>query len=392
MKNLVFLFLAFIFILASQSSEAQNQRFVPDRILLKLKKEPSENAFQEILKLHGAQSLGTTPKLKIKILKVPAEKLESTILKLQKNSDVEFAEKDWMAEPSLFVSPNDPYYTAGYEWHLNKINAVNAWSLSTGSTAIPIAIVDTGVDLKHPDLASKIIQGYNIYANTSNPSDDLGHGTAVAGTAAALSNNSLGVASISWKSPLMPLKISDPTGYATYSNMAKGIIYAVDHGVRVINISFGGRTASSTLQNAVNYAWQKNAIVVAAAGNDSSTVSYPAACKNTVAVSATLSNDSFASFSNYGSAIAVSAPGKGIYTTMKGGGYGSWYGTSFSSPIVAGVAALILSLNPQLTSAQVVDILKKTSDDLGSTGYDVYFGYGRVNAYRALQQTAAISK
>ena len=170
--------------------------------------------------------------------------------------------------------------------------------------------------------------------------------------------------------------------------MAKAITYAVDHGARVINISFGGRTSSSTLQNAVNYAWQKNAIVIAAAGNDSSTVSYPAACLNAIAVSATLSDDSFASFSNYGSEIAVSAPGKGIYTTMKGGGYGSWYGTSFSSPIVAGVAALVLSINPQLTNTQIVDILKKTSDDLGSVGYDVYFGYGRVNAYRALQQAA----
>jgi subtilisin family serine protease len=187
----------------------------------------------------------------------------------------------------------------------------------------------------------------------------------------------------------MPIKISDSTGYATYSDMAKGIIYAADRGVRVINVSFGGRTSSSTLQNAVTYAWQKNAIVIASAGNDSSsTVSYPAACQYAVAVSATLSDDTFASFSNYGNAISVSAPGKGIYTTTRGGGYGSWYGTSFSSPVVAGVAALILSLNPFLTNVQVVDILQKTADDLGTVGYDVYFGHGRINAYRALQQAS----
>ena len=388
-KTLLFLFLFTIFT-STPLAQAQNQKFVPDRILIKFKKEPSVNTFKQMLTLNGAQSAGSASQLKIKILKVHPSKLESMISKLRKDSNVEFAEKDWIAEPSLATgAPNDPYYTGGYEWHLSKINAPNAWSLSTGSATTPIAIVDTGVDLTHPDLSAKIIQGYNIYANTNDPSDDYGHGTAVAGTAAALSNNGLGVAGISWQSPVMPIKISDPTGFATYSDMAKGIIYAADHGVRVINISFGGRTASSTLQNAVSYAWQKNALVIAAAGNDSSsTVSYPAACQYAVAVSATLSDDTFASFSNYGNQIALSAPGKGIYTTMKGGGYGSWYGTSFSSPVVAGVAALVLSLNPQLTNVQVVDILEKTADDLGAVGYDVYFGYGRVNAYRALQQAS----
>ena len=389
MKKFLLSFFTYILFLSTQTGEAQNQKFVPNRILIKFKKEPSTGNFKKILELIGAQHAGTTPKLKVKILKIHPLKLNSVLSQLKKDSNVEFVEKDWIAEPAqALTSPNDPYYTNGYEWHLNKINAINAWSLTTGTTSVPIAIVDTGIDLTHPDLSSKIIQGYNVYANSSDPSDDLGHGTAVAGTAAALSNNALGVAGISWQSPLLPIKISDPTGYATYSDMAKAIIYATDRGARVINISFGGRTASSTLQNAVNYAWQKNSIVIASAGNDSSTVSYPAACQNAVAVSATLSDDTFASFSNYGNSIAISAPGKGIYTTVKGGGYGSWYGTSFSSPIVAGVAALILSLNPQLSNSQVVDILTKTSDDLGSAGYDIYFGFGRVNAYRALQQAA----
>ncbi len=388
--KILFLLFLLTFFTSPHVAQAKNQKFVPDRILIKFKKEPNVNVLKKMLTLNGAQSAGSASQLKINILKVHPQKLESTLTKLRKDSNVEFAEKDWIAEPTLIAGqPNDPYYTAGYEWHLSKINAVNAWSLSTGSQSTPIAIVDTGIDLTHPDLSSKIIQGYNVYANSSDPSDDLGHGTAVAGTAAALSNNALGVAAVSWQSPLMPIKISDSTGYATYSDMAKGITYAADRGVRVINVSFGGRTSSSTLQNAVSYAWQKNALVIASAGNDSSsTVSYPAACQYAVAVSATLSDDTFASFSNYGNAISVSAPGKGIYTTTRGGGYGSWYGTSFSSPVVAGVAALILSLNPFLTNVQVVDILQKTADDLGTVGYDVYFGHGRINAYRALQQAS----
>ena len=161
------------------------------------------------------------------------------------------------------------------------------------------------------------------------------------------SNNYIGVTGIVWNNPLMPLRISDPNGWATYSAMASAMIYAADRGVKVMNISFAGSSSSSTLQNAVNYAWSKGAIVFASAGNYSTnTPYYPAACNNAVSVAATTSSDSPASFSNYGTWIDLSAPGVSILTTNNGGGYGSWSGTSFSSPITAGLGALVFSANP----------------------------------------------
>jgi subtilisin family serine protease len=158
-----------------------------------------------------------------------------------------------------------------------------------------------------------------------------------------------------------------------------------------MNISIGGSSSSSTLQNAVNYAWSKGAVVIACAQNYSTSIPYyPAACANVVAVSATTSSDTLASFSNYGDWVDISAPGASILTTNRGGGYGSWNGTSFSSPIVAGVAALMLSANPFLTNVQVVDLLTHTADDLGASGYDPYFGYGRVNVYQSLLAARAV--
>ncbi len=179
--------------------------------------------------------------------------------------------------------------------------------------------------------------------------------------------------------------VLDSSNYATYSDIASAIEYAADHGARIISISIGGSSASSTLQSAVDYAWNKGSVVFAAAmNNSSSTPYYPAACNNVVAISATEPNDTFASFSNYGSWIDLSAPGDLILTTTLGGGYGSWWGTSLATPIAAAVGALALSANPSLTNSGLVSLLKSNSDDLGTPGYDQYFGWGRVNAYKAV--------
>ena len=179
----------------------------------------------------------------------------------------------------------------------------------------------------------------------------------------------------------MPLLVLNSSNLATYTDIASAIIYAADHGAKIINISIAGSSSSSTLQSAVNYAWGKGVVIIAAAANYSvSTPYYPAACDHVVAVSATTSSDTLASFSNFGSWIDLAAPGSYIYTTNRGGGYGAWNGTSFSSPIVAGVAGVVWAANPSLTNAEVVDILEQGADDLGSTGFDTSFGFGRVNA------------
>jgi hypothetical protein len=257
--------------------------------------------------------------------------------------------------------------------------------VTKGSTSAPIAIIDSGVDPTHPDLQAKLLTGWSFLTGTSNTADVLGHGTAVAGAAAAITNNLTGVAGVAWSNPILPLVVLDSSNYASYSNIASAINYAADHGARIISISIGGSASSSTLQSAVNYAWSKGAVIFAAAMNySSSTPYYPAACTNVVAVSATEPTDTLASFSDYGSWIDLSAPGDTILTTDNGGGYGSWYGTSLATPIAAAVGALALGANPSLSNAALVTLLENNSDDLGAAGYDIYYGWGRVNAYRAV--------
>lgn len=356
-------------------------KFVEDELLVQITPgAPNEKVLKAVAD-EGGSIAGEIPQLNIKRIKVPAQLRERARKNLSSNPHVTFAEPNYIADPT--TTPNDPSFAV--QWHLPKISAPLAWDAVTGSSTVDIAIADSGVDPTHPDLAGKLIPGYNFYDNNTNTSDVYGHGTKVAGAAAAIGNNGIGVSGVAWSNPIMPLRVSDTAGYAYYSTMANAITYAADHGVRIVNLSFGGTSSSSTLQSAIDYAWNRGTIVFASAGNSNvSTLTYPAACNHAVAVAATDSADNKASFSNYGSWITVSAPGAGIYTTANGGAYASVSGTSFSSPITAGVAALILSVNPLLDAQQVVDILKQNTDDLGSAGFDQYFGYGRVNAAKAV--------
>jgi Subtilase family/Bacterial Ig domain len=183
----------------------------------------------------------------------------------------------------------------------------------------------------------------------------------------------------------MPLVVLNSDNYASYYNIARAVTFAADNGIRVINISIGGSSSSSTMQNAINYAWTKGTLVFASAGNTAtSTPRYPASCEHVVAVSATTSSDTRASFSSYGNWVDIAAPGVTILTTNRGGGYGYWNGTSFSSPVAAGLAGLIISANPDLTNTQVVEIITQNADDLGDPGFDQYYGYGRVNVHASL--------
>lgn len=332
-------------------------------------------------KLHGAVVRAHIEPLSVSVLEVPEASSEAIMQSLLRTGLFDYVERDYYAHTADV--PNDPSYVS--QWHLPKIQGPQAWNVTTGTSSVVVAVIDSGVYANHPDLEAKLIPGWNFVNGSSDTSDILGHGTAVAGTVAASSNNGIGIAAVNWASRVMPLVVVDNTDFAAYSNIAAAIQYAADHGVRIINISIGGTSASATLQSAVDYAWSKGAVVFASAMNNSnSDPNYPAACNHVVAVGATDSTDKLATFSNYGSWVTLSAPGTNILTTMNGGGYGYWNGTSFSSPIVAGVAALMLAANPALTSAQVVSILEQTADDLGDPGYDATFGWGRVNAYRAV--------
>jgi thermitase len=354
---------------------------VSDELLIQVKAGVAREKIAEVLKGHGASIEQEIPQIRMKKIKLPAHALEKVKEVLSRDPHIEFVEENYLAEGSAI--PSDVYYSS--QWHLPMISAPEAWDISTGSNDEAIAIIDSGVDATHPDLSNKLLSGYNFLGENTDTRDVLGHGTAVAGAAAAQSNNLDGIAGVAWQNPIMPLVVLNSNNYATYYNIARAVIYAADRAVRVINISIGGTSPSSTLQNAVNYAWDRGAILFASAMNNAtSTPYYPAACTNVMAISATTSSDTRAGWSNYGNWVALSAPGESILTTSNGGGYGPRSGTSFSSPIVAGVAGLIFSANPSLINQDVADILMENSDDLGVTGFDPYFGFGRVNAYRSL--------
>ena len=365
---------------------------VPGRLLAQRAAAASDTEVGQLVTLFGAKVHHKIDAIGVLVLDVPEPALDAVTQALMRSGRFTFVERDFLAHTET-ITPNDPEFPS--QWHLTTIQAPNAWTINKGSASMPIAIIDSGADPTQPDLAPKLIAGWNFLTGTANTADtgcNTGHGTAVAGAAAAATNNLIGVAGVAWANTIMPLVVTSSGCVAMYSDIASAINYAADHGARIINISVAGSTASSTLQNAVNYAWNKGAVVFAAAGNSSSSSPvYPAACTNAVAVSATVSGDTLASFSNYGSWITLSAPGNMILTTQVGGSYGYWWGTSLASPIAAGVGALALAANPSLTASQLVTLLKQHSDDLGAAGFDQYFGWGRVNAYKAVAAAAGVT-
>ena len=302
------------------------------------------------------------------------------------------------AEPNIMMHavliPNDTYY-ASRQWGPQRMDCPAAWDLTTGSPDVIVAITDTGVDYNHPELASKLVlPGYNALDGTSNAQDDFGHGTHVAGIAAAIGNNAAGIAGIAWGVKILPVKVLDSTGSGSNSAVAGGITWAADHGAQVINLSLGSSGGSSLLQAAVDYAHAKNVVVVAAAGNDGlTTMFYPAAYGNCISVAASNTNDSRASFSNYGNWVDVAAPGNSIYSTTPTGpvtmsrqglakNYDYMSGTSMASPHVAGLAALVYSKLGDLATADLVR--HYVEQGCVATPGVAYTLHGRVDAYNSL--------
>jgi len=299
-----------------------------------------------------------------------------------------------MRDYTLTVFPSDPAYDGGDQWGLDKIEGPKAWGITTGSSQVIVAVIDSGVDLDHPDLQDKIVAGWDFVNNNAYPDDDYSHGTHVAGIAAAMTDNNLGVAGVSWGARIMPLKVLNSGGSGSMADVIDGMRYAADHGAQILNLSLGGPDGSQALQDAVDYARNKGAVVIAAAGNCGSgcTINgqyyynpdmYPASCQNVVGVGATTSTDDWASFSEHNTSVDVSAPGTSIYSTIPNG-YGYKDGTSMATPFVSGLAALILSKWPDYTPLQVETALFNNADDLGDAGWDEYFGHGRINAYLSL--------
>jgi subtilisin family serine protease len=316
------------------------------------------------------------------VIQVREEDYCSVLTDLRNNSLVLGVEPNYEVT-ILETVPNDPGYTR--QSYLNNIQAPSGWDYSTGSPAVTIAIIDTGVDLTHIDLAGKIIAGYDFIDNDSSPQDANGHGTMVAGVAAAMTNNGAGVAGVSWGAQIMPLRVLDAAGNGSYNNVAQAVIWATDHGARVINLSLGGSNYSSILADAINYAVAQGVVVVAATGNSGlGTVFYPAALPGVIGVGATDLSNRLASFSNTGAGVDLVAPGVSIYSTYPGNMYSDLNGTSLSAPQVSGFAAILLSMPSMQFSSDVVNLMESTALDLGASGWDSQYGYGLIQIGDAL--------
>jgi thermitase len=364
---------------------------VPGRIVVKFKEGLSPVQVAQLNASQGATVVDEIPQIGVQVLSVPPGEVEAKIAAFKADPGVEFAEPDYIAQ--VAYEPNDLYYGDGTQWGPQKVFASQAWDLSTGDPNVIIAIIDSGADPNHPDLTGKLVTGYNFLNDSTGTTDDHGHGTHVAGIVAAATDNGVGIAGVAFDSRIMPLKVYDKSTSPWYSRIANAIIYAADHGAEVINLSLGNYPSSGYLQYAVNYAWDAGCVLVGAAGNNnSSDPFYPAAYDHVIGVSATDQSDVKASWSNWGSYISVAAPGVSIYSTYwnSGSTYTNMSGTSMAAPHVAGLAALLFSQDGTRSNATVRSLIEGSADDLGDAGWDQYYGYGRINAYRALGTVSAV--
>ena len=281
--------------------------------------------------------------------------------------------------------PNDMLFSE-YQWNLPIIETTRGWKLAKGNNDVIVAVVDTGVDLQHPDLKGRLLKGYNVQSPDDDPTDDVGHGTHVAGIIAANVNNNEGIAGMTWNGKILPVKALDQTGAGTTYSVAQGIIWATDNGAKVINMSLGNYADAQFLHEAIKYAYDRDVVLVAATGNDNTErPGYPAAYPEVLSVSATDYNLRKASFSNYGDYVDVMAPGESIASTYPDNQYAALSGTSMACPHVTALAALIRSINPDLKNTEVMDIIRNNVIDLGDSGHDKYYGYGQIDVYAALE-------
>jgi len=367
----------------------------------------------------GARISNRIEGLGVDVLKVPAGSVPGTLRALEHNPLVEFAEPNGYLH--AFADPDDPYdntscydtSTAGcaMQWAWATVHAYEAWDVTRGSAGIRVAVVDTGIDVGdpnygwpdytgHPDLVScRPPIKMQSFVSGESGNDDNGHGTHVAGIIGACTNNGVGVAGANWAVQLVGVKVLDYSGSGTLSAVASGIRWAADYGAHVINLSLGTASRYKTLERAVNYAWNKGAVLACAAGNaGTSARQYPAAYTNCIAVAATDRTDAKAGFSSYGADwVDVAAPGVGILSTVQDDwtwcflcywyGYYSEYdalsGTSMAAPHVAGLAALVWASGRCTTNACVRSVIESAADPIPGTG--TYWSWGRVNYYEAVK-------
>ncbi|WP_281890341.1 S8 family peptidase [Paenibacillus sp. YYML68] len=367
-----------LWLYAERRADAQYGPHAPNELIVKFVEGTNEVRMDELHGLAKCRRVGGCEELGTHIVR-SKRKMRHMLRAYVKLAEIEYAEPNYTFKS--FAMPNDPYFS-NYQYGPQRIQAPEAWDITAGAAEVRIAVIDTGVQLNHPDLAGKLTNGYDFVDGDSQPEDRNGHGTHVAGIAAAVTNNGGGIAGVAPLVSIIPVRVLGDDGNGSLSAVADGIVYAANQGAQVVNLSLGSPYSSLTLQNAVQYAWSRGSVIVAAAGNDGSSVpSYPANDANVLAVASTNETDVKSSFSNYGTWVEVAAPGEDILSTYTGSYYAYLSGTSMAAPHVAGVAALLASQGR--SRDQIRAAIIGTAEPIRGTG--TYWKYGRVSALRAVQ-------
>ncbi len=395
----------------SETDVQRSEKYVPGEILVKFKPGLSDKEVSNINSGYETSVVYTSPYAGFKTLKVPKTKTVEEMAEIySKNPNVEYAVPNYLMYATMI--PNDPYYTGelNNQWNFkggNGINVEPAWDISIGSGVV-VAVLDTGVADNSPDLDyANFTLGYDFVNGDSDPVDDQGHGTHVAGTIAESTNNGIGAAGVAYGCTIMPVKVLDSSGSGTLSQLVDGIYYASDNGADVISMSLGFPPSVTArklapLFPALDSAYSQGIVIVAAAGNDAvSNIGYPAAYDKCIAVGATRYDGIRSYYSNYGTALDIMAPGGDTNVDQNADGYKDgicqntvnpitkeiryalYQGTSMATPHVSGVAALLIA-NGVTGPENVREAIQSTAKDMGTSGWDSGYGWGIVDAYKAL--------
>lgn len=368
--------------LREEAPEAQF--YAPDQILVKFYPGTPEKEKEETHQRRKGKGGDVIPEVGIQVVKIPRNKVKEAVKAYRAEAGIQFAEPDYIAE--AFYSPRDPAFSR--QWGMSKIRAPDAWNVTNGEGSLKIAILDTGIDQDHEDLAGKIMANMN-FTPSDTVDDRVGHGTHVAGIAAAMTDNDKGVAGVGFNSRLMNVKVLADDGSGNASWIAAGIIWAANNGANIINLSLGSGFPSDTMKQAVDFAWSKGVVIVAAAGNSNSSLPiFPAFFDNVIAVAATDEKDARATFSNFGPWVDVAAPGVNIFSTLPNHdnvfgvkNYGPLNGTSMAAPHVAGTAALVMAADGKLTNVQVRQKIEASVDSASGFSNPT----GRINAFKSVR-------
>jgi subtilisin family serine protease len=378
-------FLAGALLSATSSAQSIPPPPATSSLIIKLSVGLSADEQAAVIAQCGGTETSTVPALRLHVVEVSADQRDQALANYQADPRVVRAELNKVRQSSAI--PSDPFYSQ--QWALPRIG----WDLVFGNSvpggSVTVAVLDTGIEASHADLFGNVIPGTSILDGSDGLADPSGHGTMVAGTIAARTDTTPteGIAGVAYAGVrLMPVTVLNADGLGQDSDVIAGVIWAVDNGANVIVMAFSNPGFSDSLQEAIDYAWSNNVVLVAAAGNDAlGTPTYPAGDRGVIGVSATDENDQLASFSNYGPSVFLAAPGTNILTTDIGGTYLAINGTSSSAAIVAGAAAQLMAIDPTRSNGVIVGRLARNADPAGTQDQT---GNGRINLARALTDTA----